>query len=344
MHSIELTSEEIKSIMKIVNDLSSKYPSVEDEDFLLEASIYAQELPRRLRSEVNRFRLLETGKGIFLIKGFPINDIELGQTPSHWENKPDKSPTIQQDIYFYLCSCLLADPIAWATQQEGYVMHDILPVKGYELEQLGAGSEVLLTWHTEDAFHPYRTDYLGLMCLRNPDNVETTYASIDNLELDEATKEKLFERKYVIRPDESHLEKNRGEIRKEIPVSEEVLRRSYDRINKLNTSPEKVSILFGDPKNPYLRLDPYFMDDVLDDIEANNAFNEIVKQVDEKIAGYSIQPGEIIFLDNYKVVHGRNPFKARFDGTDRWLKRLNITRDIRKSRDFRISPENRVIF
>lgn len=86
------------------------------------------------------------------------------------------------------------------------------------------------------------------------------------------------------------------------------------------------------------------MDDVLDDIEANNAFNEIVKQVDEKIAGYSIQPGEIIFLDNYKVVHGRNPFKARFDGTDRWLKRLNITRDIRKSRDFRISPENRVIF
>jgi len=34
-------------------------------------------------------------------------------------------------------------------------------------------------------------------------------------------------------------------------------------------------------------------------------------------------------------VHGRKPFTARFDGTDRWLKRVCITRDLRKSRDAR---------
>jgi hypothetical protein len=31
-------------------------------------------------------------------------------------------------------------------------------------------------------------------------------------------------------------------------------------------------------------------------------------------------------------VHGRKPFKARHDGTDRWLKRLDVTLDLRKSR------------
>ncbi|MBN6889309.1 enduracididine beta-hydroxylase [Cytobacillus horneckiae] len=344
MHIIELEPTEVELIKAVVNSLAEKYSNVEDESFLIEATTYAQEFPRRLRDEINRFRLLETGNGLFLIKGFPREDLDIVETPSHWKDKPEKSKTIHQDIYFFLCSCLLADPVGWATQQEGYILHDILPVKGYEQEQLGAGSEVLLTWHTEDAFHPYRTDYLGLMCMRNPDNVETTYASIDDINIDRDLKEKLLENHYVIRPDESHLEKNRGKLRKEIAVSEDVIQRSYARINKMDKSPEKISVLFGDPEKPYLRLDPYFMDDNITDSKAKEAFDTIVREVDENIKGYALQPGEIIFLDNYKVVHGRNPFKARFDGTDRWLKRLNIARDIRKSRDSRIKPESRIIF
>lgn len=344
MHIIELNQQEIHEINVVIDELAAKYSTVEDDNFLREAITYAQELPRRIRHEINQFRLLETGGGLCLLRGFPIDDKELGDTPSHWTNKPQSSPTIKQDIYFFLCSSLVADPVGWATQQEGYILHDILPVKGYEQEQLGAGSEVLLTWHTEDAFHPYRTDYLGLMCFRNPDYVATTFASIEQLQLDEKTKSKLFEENYVIYPDESHLEKNRGKLRDEVLVSDHVLQRSYEKINQMNSSPEKIAVLFGDPEDPYLRLDPYFMDDNIEDEEAKKAFDHIVKQIDENIEGYALQPGEILFLDNFKVVHGRSPFKARFDGTDRWLKRLNISKDIRKSRDSRMSPESRVIF
>jgi alpha-ketoglutarate-dependent taurine dioxygenase len=57
-----------------------------------------------------------------------------------------------------------------------------------------------------------------------------------------------------------------------------------------------------------------------------------------------LEPGDFVFIDNYRAVHGRKPFKARYDGNDRWLKRINITRDLRKSRDARLSSTERLIF
>lgn len=62
------------------------------------------------------------------------------------------------------------------------------------------------------------------------------------------------------------------------------------------------------------------------------------------MGGVALNPGDIAFIDNYRVVHGRKPFQARFDGTDRWLRRLNITRDLRKSRHARLTAESRVIY
>jgi alpha-ketoglutarate-dependent taurine dioxygenase len=56
-----------------------------------------------------------------------------------------------------------------------------------------------------------------------------------------------------------------------------------------------------------------------------------------------MESGDFCFLDNYRVVHGRKPFKARHDGTDRWLKRVNVVRDLRKSRTARQSAMARTI-
>ena len=85
------------------------------------------------------------------------------------------------------------------------------------------------------------------------------------------------------------------------------------------------------------------MDPVRDNDEAQAALDELIRQVDEVIEDHALAPGDFIFVDNYKAVHGRKPFKAHYDGTDRWLKRVNITRDLRKSRDGRLSPDSRVI-
>lgn len=343
VHRIQLADAEIRSIQQLTAEIAAGYESVEERAFMRAAPTYAQELPRSLRAQLNQFRLEEPA-GLCILSGYPIDDARIGPTPAHWKNKPTPSPTLPEDLYFYLCASLLGDPIGWCTQQDGYIMHDIMPIKGHEQEQLGTGSELLLTWHTEDAFHPYRTDYLGLMCLRNFERVETTYAALESVQIDEQTKRILFEPRFTIRPDESHLPKNRADSQRDLGASPELLQRSYDRIERMNAQPERVAVLFGDPRSPYARLDPYFMDRIPDDPEAMAALDKLIAAIDAKIEGVALQPGEIIFVDNYKVVHGRAPFKARYDGRDRWLRRLNVARDLRKSRDARIDAEARVIF
>lgn len=60
--------------------------------------------------------------------------------------------------------------------------------------------------------------------------------------------------------------------------------------------------------------------------------------------GVGLAPGDCVFIDNFRAVHGRKSFRARYDGTDRWLKRLNITRNLRGSRAWRPAADNRVIY
>jgi alpha-ketoglutarate-dependent taurine dioxygenase len=75
-----------------------------------------------------------------------------------------------------------------------------------------------------------------------------------------------------------------------------------------------------------------------------SALNQLIYAIDSCLMDITLQPGEFLFVNNYRAVHGRKPFKAKYDGTDRRLKRTNITRDLGKSRSTRLSCESRIIF
>src|SRR5215203_4681810 len=315
VHSHELADEELEVIRPLVEELASLHGSVEEAAFLDNVSTYAQELPRRLRAFLNTFRLTEPS-GVCLISGYPVDDAKVGKTPPHWRTKPDGSDTTAEEIFLNLCGALLGDAIAWSHQRDGLICQDLVPINGHENKMLGSGSEQELVWHTEDARYSYRGDYIGLMCLRNPDAVPTTFALIDEVQLDPEQVEVLFEPRFVFRPDPSHPSDNEW---------------------------EKGSVLFGDPESPYIRFDPYSMGQPETE-EARLAMDQLIRAIDENLTGLSLLPGECLFIDNYKAVHGRSSFKARFDGTDRWLKRINVARDLRKSRAMRKAPASRVIF
>jgi Fe(II)/alpha-ketoglutarate-dependent arginine beta-hydroxylase len=297
-----------------MKEVASHHGSVEEADFLNSASTYAQALPRRLRAFLNAFRLKEPS-GICVISGYPVDDSKIGKTPTHWRKGAGDSSTMEEEVFLNLCGALLGDAFAWAHQRDGLICQDLVPIEGHENEMIGSGSELDLVWHTEDARYSYRGDYIGLMCLRNPDAVPTTFASIDEVRLDPDRIEVLFEPRFVFRPDPSH------------PTDSER---------------EKAPVLFGNPESPYLRFDPYSMDQPQTE-EARSAMDYLIRAIDENLTGVALLPGECLFIDNYKAVHGRSSFKARFDGTDRWLKRINIARDLRKSRSVRKAPASRVI-
>ena len=336
---ITLNPDEKEVIVRLASALAARYGSAEHPEFLAEAPVLAHELPMRVRKGLNEFRLYEPKEAICNISGYPIDDREIGATPAHWKDRQTRCVPVKEEITLVLLGSLLGDLIAWSTQQDGAVVHDIAPIKGHEHEQLGSGSEEELTWHTEDAFHPYRGDYLGMLCLRNPDRVPTTFAPIDVEDLDEATVATLFEPYYTIRPDESHLRKNRVAP----SVDTAFLEAAQARIEKMNESPERIGVLFGSPQSPYCRIDPYFMDPVESEA-AREALALLIRRVDTKIGDLLQVPGDFCFIDNFKAVHGRRRFVARFDGTDRWLKRINITRDLRRSRSARPAPECRTLY
>lgn len=339
MSRIVLSAQEVEQIQTLLAGLAARYDTVEDPEFLRRAAVYAHELPQRIRLHFHEFKLLEPIEALCILSGYPIDEEKIGRTPEHWKVRVRPSATLTEEMLLVLLGSLLGDPIAWSTQQDGYLVHDIAPIKGHENEQLGSGSEQLLWWHTEDAFHPQRGDYLGMLCLRNPDNVPTTFGNLIGVELSDRQKELLFSPLFTIRPDESHLLKNKSEER----TVEGELTDSYSHIEEMNTRPDRIAILAGDPASPYVRIDPYFMDKV-EDPEAEEALGALVAALEKKIEDLPLQQGDYCFIDNFKGVHGRKPFVARYDGRDRWLKRINVVRDLRRSRAVRPSSESRVIY
>jgi Fe(II)/alpha-ketoglutarate-dependent arginine beta-hydroxylase len=332
MDKLDISQSELDDVNRLLDECAAELEHLDNEQSLHRLTLRAHDLPVRIRSHLNAFRL-EQLSGVLCISGYVVDDARLGPTPSHWRERSDRSPAHREEILLTMYGSLIGDPFAWATQQDGRLIHDVIPIKGHEHEQLGSSSEALLTWHTEDAFHPLRGDFLSFACLRNPYAAATTVGYVDALAFPAGAKDVLLQERFGIRPDESHLAKNNF-------VHADGM---FEKISEMQSNPQRVAVLFGDPQQPYIRADPYFMIVEDDDQEARWALDALVKAMDEAMSDLVLSSGDFCFLDNFRVVHGRKPFKARHDGTDRWLKRVNLTADLRKSRAARPSRAVRAI-
>ncbi|MEZ4753318.1 MAG: guanitoxin biosynthesis L-enduracididine beta-hydroxylase GntD [Bdellovibrionota bacterium] len=317
-------------------ELVLKFKSAENFKFLVDAPLLARNLPLELAEIVHNFRS-EKIRSSAIIVNLPIFDLDLGQTPPTWQLAADIPHKEVQTLEFLLVllGTYLGTPFGFKTQQDGRIIHDILPMKKHEDEQLGCGSKDELVWHTEDAFHPYRGSYLALMCLKNPDYVPTTYCSINDISINDEIKSLLFEKEYFILPDNSHLPSNNS--------IEQVYSTNFNQIQQMTDHPELVSILSGSWKNPYMRIDPYFMPTKSLSEHHLDAFNQLVKAINSSLQDICLRCGDVLLIDNDRAVHGRRSFSATYNGSDRWLKRLNISANIRLSRALRSSSLSYVI-
>ncbi|MBB5959621.1 Fe(II)/alpha-ketoglutarate-dependent arginine beta-hydroxylase [Saccharothrix tamanrassetensis] len=330
-----LTPAEAKAAAELATSLAQRYSSVDDEDLLCDLPFHASKLPLRAQRFLRRFALADR-RGFCIVKGHVMDAARIGPTPADWRGMARPGPEFPEEILLLLYAALLGEPFGWVTQQDGHLVHNTFPIKEHEYEQLGSGSRELLTWHTEDAFHPYRGDYLILASLRNPDRVATTVAELDVSALSPEDLGLLFQERFRIVPDESHRPGNNSSV----SASD---RRRFANIERLTTDHRPVAVLFGSPTDPYLRLDPYFMEIPEEDLDANRAFRALVEVIDRNLRNIVLEQGDFLFVNNHRAVHGRAPFTARYDGTDRWLKRVNVTTDLRKSRDMRATAASRLI-
>ncbi|MEW2163787.1 guanitoxin biosynthesis L-enduracididine beta-hydroxylase GntD [Streptomyces sp. NPDC007084] len=291
-------------------------------------------LPPRLKTFLENFRRTEPAAGL-LIHGFPVDDRAVGPTPGHWDQLTDPAATLEQELFLAMCATALGDPFTWSTLQLGRMIQNILPIRGDEERQSGHGSATLLEFHTEDGFHPGRCDYLLLFGIRNHDRVPTILASVRDVKLSREDLALLMRPLFHIFPDDEHIR----QLRLRHPDHP-----ALARMEQMLHSPDAVPVLFGNPDRPYLRIDLPFMRCASDEPAAERAVHTLMAELERVQHTVVVEQGSLLIVDNYLAVHGRKPYPVRYDGRDRWLKRMIVSRDLRKAAPVTQTTRGRVLF
>lgn len=312
---LKLSSGEIRQISALISDIFGNRKQIVLRDFLMNAVVWGQELPRRLREALYNFKLKENCEAI-CVRGFPLDDSRIGPTPKAHRSAGQVEIVGRIEIIHVLCASLLGEAFAWNTIQNGFIINDVMPLIDDLYVVSSSGSASKFDFHTEDAFHRCAGDYLGLMCFRNPDRVGTVLSNILPGDLSALAIDTLFEPRYFVG----------ANVAQEVPAVKTL-------------SP----VLFGNKSFPYLRVNLNNTSTQPNDEDAIKALEEL-KQVLRKNATVVVfEPGDCWYIDNLRVAHGRWPFQPRFDGTDRWLKRLYVSSSFRQSAPYRAAPTSRTL-
>lgn len=316
-----LSPDDVEHIRRLTDSLDGRPKDIDDGHYLAQMAMQAHALPRSLRLFLGNFRTAERSWAC-LVRGYPVSDMRIGPSPSvsgRWRVKSIEETRLE--LVAILLSSYLGDIFGWRLQHDGCIIHDLSPRPEHEDSGLGTGSRQHINWHTEDSFHPCRADYISLLCLRNRACVATTIGFLDYRLLSPKDRHLLSMPVFVFRPDPSYL----------VPAADPI------------PGPDQGSILFGDPADPYLRFDQDYID-WPDDIEGvREAVESLRRAIDANLIHLPLRPGDLLLLNNRRAVHGRVSFDPAYDGADRWLKRINITLDLERSRHLRRSATDRVI-
>lgn len=283
---------------------------LDDPSWLTEASRRSHDLPVSLRRALADHRRDSGRTGVFLLSGLPVDESLLAATPTV-SGSVQRAARIPAAMLM-LVTHLLGYPVAFRAEKGGAMVQDVVPVPGNEDFQGNEGS-VLLAFHTENAFHDHRPDFVLLFCLR-ADHDRTAglrTASIRQVfaDLDDDVRAALRRRDFVTEPPPSFGEG---------PNAVEPLRHA---------------ILSGAPEDPDLIVD--FAATSATTTRGAEAMRELWSRLVEHALTHRLVPGDLAIVDNRVTVHGRTAFTPRYDGRDRWLQRTFAVQNLRRSRAHR---------
>lgn len=335
VHRYDLSPAEARAALALAEQCFHEYRHVSDPRFLADVSVLAHELPRALRLAVNAARLDDRKHGLVIGRNL-VDDDGIGRTPLGWQHA-DTRASRTHAFLIMLYGSLLGDVVGWATQQDGRLVTDVVPTPGMEQSLVSSSSTTELGWHTEDAFSPYRADFVGLLCLRSPQLTATTIGHLDLEAMPERVARVLRRPRFHILPDTSH------EAALNTDPAAAGRADAFGRLDRVRREPPLVALLEGHADAPVLRIDGDFVVAAEGDPEAAAALDWLVGHLGDSLYDFPLAAGDMGFIDNRNVVHGRRPFTPRYDGTDRWLKRVNVVEDLRRTRPGRPSAASRVI-
>jgi L-asparagine oxygenase len=304
LNQFRLEDEQRKGVRNLLVEIAGHKENLEENTFLDRAALFAQELPLRVREVFYEFKLRESS-AVLLLTNNPVLAQDVGPTPMahyrHGEKRPLNLPQLMHGLY----ANLLGEPFGFETQQKGRIFNDLISIPDApDNSSSGAGKVGL---HTEDVSEtqPFMPDYLGFLCLRNEQHSATTFSSLQNIDIPDNILCTLVEQSFPYK------------------------------------NGTRRSILFGDPKRPYLRYSPVDLDRCTSEMTAAMQF--LSAALRRNLQEYTLSQGDCLYLDNFVAVHGRAPFEVEYGANSRWFSRLCILRDLRILRPYKDSPESRIM-
>lgn len=280
---------------------------VDDPKWVAAARDAWHDSPAGFRKALHRFRRDPGNGGAMVLGGLPVDPEALGRTPTV-AGSVQRSASIPAALLL-LAACGLGDPGAFLAEKGGALVQDVVPVPTQEEFQGNAGS-VELSFHTENAFHPHRPDYVLLLCLREDHERRAGLRTVCVREilplLGEDTRACLSSPEFATEPPPSF---GSGESVPAHPV------------------------LLGDPADPGLRVDLAATRPLT--ARAADALEELRHAFAATARTVYLAPGDLAVVDNRVTAHGRTAFTPRYDGMDRWVQRTFVLADLRRSRAYR---------
>jgi hypothetical protein len=243
-------------------------------------------LSPELCSVIDDFTESSNQSGGLLLKGFEVDT----------DSEVDPEGARAFGEFILLSTAMhIGKPYGYKSQRDGEIIQNLAPKKEDAEKQLGAGSATMLEWHTEDAHTDLNCNYIALLCMRGAVDAATLISRVDPEELDKTTRAQLEKPEYVIKSDGSYLEESQTKTG--------VL--NYDMAGRLT-----------------VRYDPLYTQ--CQSEEAAGALVELGRYIDDKAVSVVLKQGELLLVDNNVSVHARSPYAPKYDGKDRWLKRVGI--------------------
>ncbi|MEZ0064976.1 L-asparagine oxygenase [Streptacidiphilus sp. MAP12-20] len=290
-------------------------PYAEGDVFARQVRAAAASLPQGdLTAVVDHFAA-QQGSSSLLIRGVPI-PASLPRTPAgSFHQQPEARPTGAEPV-LALVGARLGEVFAYREWDGAHLVQNRYPVASHHQVQTASGANDLVL-HTEACFTAYPPDFLALLGLR-PDPTGQAVTLVSDIpqalaQLTPAERGALREPLFVFPTD----------------------RGSYDHEGRRTTEP--VPLLKDRADGPALEYSTLITAITAPAAAALAALEEALGRCAQSVL---LGSGDLLLIDNRQAVHGRTAFRPAYDGTDRWIQRVLLLRQLPSGG--RVVPDTRL--
>jgi L-asparagine oxygenase len=311
-HVAALAPGETARLWQAAHDLagSADVAALSPDDLVNVATALAPALPGEVLRRLHRFRSGGDDGDALLIRGLLPPGVDWGRNPGGSGEPLHGEHPQAAALSLLVIAAQLGEPFTFTTFYSGRLVQHVVPVPGMEHTQTSESSDGTLDWHVEDGWSASRCDYFALLCLRGDRGAKTMFAAARDVVLPASQRKLLADQsRFVMWPDSAHA------------------------LDERSGTP--TAVVCGPEHDPQICFDAHYLGPADPaDTEAAAALTALSEELDAKRIEHTLEPGELLLIDNRRTAHARSPFQPGNDGNDRWLLRTMICSSLPRFRSY----------